>query len=335
VSTTPLILDVDTGVDDAIALLYACASPEVRLVGVTCVMGNVTVEQATRNTLEVLGLAGHEDVEVARGAGRPLVRDHESFPMVHGPEGLGHWRPRGGGRAPSDRGAVPLIVDTARARPGEVLLVATGPLTNVALALAEEPGLPELLKGFALMGGAYDRAGNTTPAAEANVWMDPEAAAAVFGAFSGAPLDKLPICVGLDVTERALLAPADLDAARSPAPDSSLARFLLDAVGFYMEFHRSSSSKIDGALMHDPLALAIAIDPSLAQIESTRVEVETTGTWTSGATVADLGGLRRSRWRTGWATEDNARVAVDVDETAFTERLVERLASLVRVRAGT
>src|SRR2546428_11003122 len=103
-TATPLILDVDTGVDDAVALLYACASPEVSLVGVTCVMGNVTVEQATRNTLEVLALAGRVDVEVAMGAGRPLVRDHEPFPMVHGPEGLRHWRSQGGGRAPPDRG---------------------------------------------------------------------------------------------------------------------------------------------------------------------------------------------------------------------------------------
>jgi purine nucleosidase len=332
-NATPLILDVDTGVDDAVAILYACASPEVQLVGATCVMGNVTVEQATRNTLEVLSLAGREDVEVAMGAGRPLVRDHAPFPVVHGPEGLGHWRPQGGGRASSDRGAVPLIVDTARARPGEVLLVATGPLTNAALALAEEPRLPNLLKGFALMGGAFDRAGNTTPAAEANIWMDPEAAAAVFGSFSGAPQDKLPICVGLDVTERALLRPADLDAVRAPAPDSPLARFLLDAVVFYMEFHRNSPSKIDGALLHDPLALAIAIDPGLASLEATRVEIETTGTWTVGATVADLGGIRRSPWNTDWAPEDNARVALDVDQTAFTERLVGRLASLVRARA--
>jgi purine nucleosidase len=332
VTASPLILDVDTGVDDAVAILYACASPEVSLVGATCVMGNVTMEQATRNTLEVLALAGREDVEVAMGAGRPLVRDHEPFPVVHGPEGLGHWRPQGGGRAPSDRGAVPLIVDTARARPGEALLVATGPLTNVALALAEEPRLPELLRGFALMGGAFDRAGNTTPAAEANIWMDPEAAAAVFTAFSGAPQDRLPICVGLDVTERALLTPADLDAVRAPAPDSSLARFLLDAVGFYMDFYRNSPSKLDGAVMHDPLALAIAIEPGLARLEATRVEVETTGTWTVGATVADLGGLRRSPWHTGWATDDNARVALDVDEATFSERLVERLTSLVRDR---
>jgi purine nucleosidase len=333
VTATPLILDVDTGVDDALALLYACASPEVELVGVTCVMGNVTVEQATRNTLEVLALAGREDVEVAKGAGRPIVRDHEPFPVVHGPEGLGHWRPHRDGRGPSDRGAVPLIVDTARARPGEALLVATGPLTNVALALAEEPDLPDLLKGFALMGGAFARAGNTTPAAEANVWMDPEAAAAVFAVFSGAPQDRLPICVGLDVTERALLTPADLDAIRAPAPDSPLARFLFDAVGFYMEFYRNSPSKLDGAMMHDPLALAIAIDPGLARLDATRVEVETTGTWTVGATVADLGGLRGSPWPTGWAKDDNARVALDVDEAAFTERLVERLTSLVRSRA--
>ena len=189
---TPLILDVDTGVDDALAILYALASPEVTLIGATTVMGNVDVDHTTENTLAVLELCGYADVEVAKGAGRPLVRDHMAFPVVHGARGLGEAELPPASRAPSDRDAAQLLVETARERPGEVLLVATGPLTNVALALAEEPALPELLKGFAIMGGAFDHQGNVTPAAEANIWVDPEAAQAVFRGFAGAARGQAP-----------------------------------------------------------------------------------------------------------------------------------------------
>ena len=168
----PLILDVDTGVDDALALLYAVASPEVDLIAATCVMGNVSVEQATENTLAVLEVAGRPEVEVATGAARPLARDHVPFPVVHGELGLGRAALPPPSASHSSRSAVEVIVGSARARPGEVLLVATGPLTNIALALRQEPRLPQLLRGFALMGGAFARGGNVTPAAEANIWVD-------------------------------------------------------------------------------------------------------------------------------------------------------------------
>ena len=187
----PTILDVDTGVDDALALLYAVASPEVELIGATSVMGNIAVEQATENTLAVLEAAGRGDVEVAQGAARPLGRDHLPFPVVHGERGLGRAAPPPPAAKPSNRSAVELIIGSAREGPREVLLVATGPLTNVALALREEPHLPDLLGGFALMGGAFARGGNVTPAAEANIWVDPLAAAEVFTAFSGADEARL------------------------------------------------------------------------------------------------------------------------------------------------
>jgi len=328
----PLILDVDTGVDDALAILYALASPEVTLIGATTVMGNVDVDHTTENTLAVLELCGFADVEVARGAGRPLVRDHMPFPVVHGARGLGEAELPPASRAPSDRDAPRLLVETARERPGEVLLVATGPLTNVALALSEEPALPDLLKGFAIMGGAFDHQGNVTPAAEANIWVDPEAAQAVFRGFAGAPESKLPVGVGLDVTERVKLDRDGVNEMCAPAPDSPLAAFLQGSVPFYIEFYERYGSS-EGASMHDPLALAIAIDPSLATLQTTRVEVETDGTWTRGATVTDLRGIRRSPWPTGWMPEDNARVAIDVDAPAFMTRFVGRLAALVEACA--
>jgi purine nucleosidase len=328
----PLILDVDTGVDDALAILYALASPEVGLIAATTVMGNVGVEQTTENTLAVLELCGYTDVEVARGAARPLVRDHTPFPVVHGERGLGRAELPPASSAPSKSDAARLIVETARERPGDVLLVATGPLTNVALALAEEPELPSLLRGFVIMGGAFACQGNVTPAAEANIWVDPEAAQAVFRGFAGAPEHQLPVGVGLDVTERVKLGRGGVDAMCAPAPDSPLATFLQGSVPFYIEFYERYGST-DGASMHDPLALAIAIDPSLAELRTTRVEVETDGTWTRGATVTDLRGIRRSPWPTGWMPEDNVRVALDVDAPAFMERFVERLRSLVEATA--
>ncbi|HSL12409.1 MAG TPA: nucleoside hydrolase [Actinomycetota bacterium] len=325
---TPLILDVDTGVDDALAILYAVASPDVDLIACTSVMGNVTVERATTNTLAVLELAGHADVEVAVGAERPLVQDHEPFPVVHGPDGLGNADLPPPASAPSDRSAARAIVELAAERPGEVVLVATGPLTNVAVALTDEPALPALLRGFAIMGGAYDRSGNATPAAEANIWVDPEAAAAVFRAFSGVPADSLPLCVGLDVTEDAMMTPAHLDEICAAAPSSALARFLQESVPFYMDFYGRTRG-FEGACMHDPLALAAAIEPTLCSWETTRVEIETDGRWTRGETVTDRFGIRTSPWPVGWAQEDNARVAFGLDRGRFTRVFVERLRALV------
>jgi purine nucleosidase len=328
----PLILDVDTGVDDALALLYAVASPEVDLIAATCVMGNISVEQATENTLAVVEAAGRGDVEVAKGAARPLGRDHVPFPVVHGERGLGRAAPPPTSASPSSRSAVEVLVGSARERPGEVQLVATGPLTNIALALREEPGLPQLLRGFALMGGAFDRAGNVTPAAEANIWVDPLAAAEVFTAFSGADEEHLPVCVGLDVTERAIMRRPDLDEVCAPAPDSPLGELIEGATSFYMDFYAAVVGE-DGCRLHDPLAVAIAIDRSLVRLETTRVEVETEGRWTMGETVADLAGVRGSPWPVGWKPEANARVAFDVQEDVFLKRFVERVRSLVESRA--
>jgi purine nucleosidase len=332
VGTTPIIMDVDTGVDDAIALLLAAASPEVELVGATCLMGNVTVGQATTNTLAVLELAGLGEVEVASGASRPLVREHQPYPEVHGQRGLGHADPPAPRSSPSARSAVELIVETARAHPGEVLLVATGPLTNVAVAVAEEPALPTLLKGFAIMGGAYATAGNVSPTAEANVWVDPEAARAVFRAFAGAPESNLPVCAGLDVTKRVRMSGAHVAEVAAPAPSSPLARFVADAVSFYIDFYERFGPS-EGASMHDPLALAVTIDPTLATLTTTRVEVECEGRWTRGMSVADLAGVRRTPWGLGWEPEDNARVALEVDAARFMRLLVERLRRLVEERA--
>ncbi len=231
---------------------------------------------------------------------------------------------------PSSRDGATLIVEEAQRRPGEVLLVATGPLTNVALAVEREPRLPELLRGFALMGGAYREGGNVTPRAEANVWMDPEAAARVFTAWSGAAPAELPRCVGLEVTEQVVMTREDVEAACAPAPDSQLARLIREGVAHYIDFYASTGKA--GASMHDPLALVALLDGSVCDWAATRVEVELEGHWTRGETVTDLFEIRRTPW-SEWASEENAVVATSVNGPEVMRRIVERLASLVGARA--
>ena len=330
----PLILDVDTGVDDALALLYACASPELELAAVTCVNGNVPLEMVVRNTLFVLELAGRGDIEVAAGADAPLERPARHGFEVHGPEGLGHAAGSTPSGHASERSAVELLVTETRRRPGEILLVTTGPLTNLAIALREEPRLPELLRGWIWMGGAFRGTGNTLPRSEANVWYDPEAAQECLVAFSGA--DPLPLAVGLDVTERVVLTPDGVDEICAPAPDSPLARLIRDAASFYIGFETSARPDVAGCFLHDPLAVAVAADPSLVSWTPAHVEVELAGMHTLGETVADFLRMWRHPFNAGYGlgeAPDNCRCSLDVDATAFEHRFVERLRGLVEARA--
>ncbi len=183
---TPLILDVDTGIDDSLALLYAAASPDAELVAVTCVSGNVDARQVAQNTLAVLELAGLGDVEVALGREVPLVRPLVTTPETHGPRGLGYAELPPPSASLSERHAVDLLIDEARRRPGELTLVTLGPLTNLAVAVLREPELPRLYRGYVLMGGAYRSPGNTAPTTEWNINVDPDAAKVVFNAWTAA-----------------------------------------------------------------------------------------------------------------------------------------------------
>lgn len=343
---TPLILDVDTGIDDSLALLYAAASPEAELVAVTCLSGNVEARQVVRNTLAVLELAGRDDVEVAMGREVPLVRPLETTPETHGPGGIGYAELPTARRQMSDRYAVDVIVEAARARPGEVTLVTLGPLTNLALALEAEPALPHLLGGVAIMGGAFGAAGNTTPTTEWNLHCDPEAAKRVFGAWHAAvlaePATRRPLVMGLDVTERARITTDEvvrLARRAGSRPDDTLAlargedpmhpvhsvasapivRFVADALRWYFEFHARYDG-FYGAFIHDPLVTAATLDRSLVRTEAWFVDVETRGELTTGMTVADR------RHHTGQPA--NADVAVWADSATFTERLIERVGGL-------
>jgi purine nucleosidase len=347
-----LILDVDTGIDDSLALLYAAASPEVDLVAVTCVAGNVDAQQVAVNTLAILELAGRGDVEVALGRTTPLVRALETTPETHGPRGLGYAELPPSAASLSDRHAVDLLIDEARRAPGEIMLVTLGPLTNLAVAVLREPELPRLLRGYVLMGGAYRSPGNTAPTTEWNINVDPDAAKVVLSAWTAAratdPSIRRPIGLGLDVTERAKILPEHVVALARRAgstPDDSLAlargedpmlatrsvasnpivRYVADALRFYMEFH-SRYDGFYGAFIHDPLAVAAALDPSLIKTEALTVDIELGGTLTTGETVAD--------WRRVWGREPNVDVAIEADATEFLARFVERVGRLAAERSA-
>jgi purine nucleosidase len=332
----PILVDCDTGIDDSLALLYAAASPECELVAVTCTAGNVDARQVAENTRAVLELAGRSDVEVALGRETPIARALVTTPETHGLHGIGYAELPAARMPLSSRYSPDLIVEVARRRPGELTLVALAPLTNVALAVLREPELPRLLRRLVIMGGSYRSSGNTAPTTEWNVTSDPEAAAVVFRAF-GADEATRPTALGLDVTERAKLLPAHLEdlarragagagagaAASVGAASNPVLRYVGDALRFYMEFH-SRYDGFYGAFIHDPLALAAALDPGLIRTAAVAVDVELGGRLTTGETVTD--------WRRVWGKPPNVNVAVDADVATFFDRFVERVAALAASR---
>jgi inosine-uridine nucleoside N-ribohydrolase len=304
--TTPIVLDCDPGHDDAIALLLALASPEVELLAVTTVHGNQTLPKTTRNALRVLELAGRTDIPVAAGADRPLVRDLHVADHVHGESGLDGPELPEPSVEPVPQHAVDLLAE--RIVPGTVL-VAVGPLTNVALLLARHPDAAAKLRSIVVMGGAIAE-GNMTPAAEFNIWADPEAAQRVF--HSGTDVTM----VGLDVTHAALLTPAWAERFRATG---RIGVFVADLVEFFKLYHLHTYGW-DGAPIHDAVALAHVLDPTLLETKRRNVEVSLDEELCRGRTVVDL-----------WNRTDrapNADVAVGIDSERFLSLLLERIATL-------
>ena len=298
--STPILLDCDPGHDDAIALLLALGSDELELRGVTVVAGNQTLEKTTANAIRVLELAGRGDVPLAVGSPRPLVREPFVAAYVHGETGLDGPDLPPPQAEPSDQHAVDFLAERLEG----ATLVATGPLTNVALLLARHPeARPERI---VLMGGAIAE-GNVTPAAEFNIWADPEAAQRVFT--SGLDVTM----VGLDVTHRALVSPEQLRQA------GRIGEVVAELLEFYGGFHRSVYGW-DGSPIHDAVAVAHVIDPELLEVERLNVRIDTESELCRGRTVVDL-------WRrTG--LEPTANVAVGIDSERFVDLLQERLARL-------
>ena len=306
---TPIILDCDPGHDDAIALLLAIASPEVELIGVTTVAGNQTVDKTTNNALRILELAGRSDIPVYRGANRPFIRPQDVAAHVHGESGLdGPDLPQPSGRE-QELHAVDYLAQEIRARDGKVTLVPTGPLTNIGLLFALHPDVrPERL---VIMGGAIGE-GNRTPAAEFNIWADPEAAQRVF-------LEGLDTTmVGLDVTHRALITDAHTERMRGAGRVGKVVAELMD---FYARFHKSRYPDLEGSPMHDPVCVAHVIDPSLMTVLDAFIDVDCSGGPSWGRTNVDW----RGREHFG---PPNAKVGMDIDGSAFAELVVERISSL-------
>ncbi len=278
----PMILDVDTGVDDALALAYAVGRPEIDIVAVTTVAGNVDITRATENTRRVLGWLGRDDIPVHRGASRPLARPHRPASYAHGHVGLA------GVRLPDPRReleTVPgpaTIIRLAREQPGELTLVAVGPLTNLAIALNVEPRVAEWIPRLVVMGGAFRHAGNITPLAEYNIWEDPDAAAQVLAApFANTTL------IGLDVTMQ-------VGFARTTAEALEGRTDLLPAADLAVRVSRQTWDErgLDHLWLHDPLAVAVAAEPGLVECSDDAIEVGLSGEAEGQTSVVGSGRLR-------------------------------------------
>jgi purine nucleosidase len=316
-------LDCDPGIDDALAIVFACGHPGLDLCGVTTVAGNVGLAQTTANALSVLEFAGRPGVPVAAGSPVPLLRPGTDARHVHGASGLGRAHLPPPRSRPLDAGATDLIIDTIGASPGEITLVATGPLTNIALAVRRQPALAGRVADFVIMGGSAAR-GNVTPAAEFNIAADPEAAAIVFGAGWRVTM------VGLDVTLQARASAAVQD--RLAGLGRLGSDLLLPSLSGYRAGETAAARSGpggggpgglpgaagegpagEGPAVHDVCAVALVAEPGLFGCQPARVEVETVGRWTSGMTVTDF-------WPQPGAC--NALVATSIDVPGFWDTVI-------------
>ena len=308
-----IIIDCDPGIDDALALAFAAGHPELDLRGITTVAGNVGLDKTTANALRVRDFVGMPDVPVLAGCPRPLLRPPLHARDVHGDSGLGAASIPAASSGPADGHAVDFLASATAAEPGQITLIAIGPLTNVALALRRYPGLVSQVRNFVIMGGSAGR-GNVTPAAEFNIAADPEAAAIVFGAGWTVTM------VGLDVTLQARATAAVRDRMRGLGRLAD--ELVLPSLAGYRNVSRGPGSESGGGpAVHDVCAVASVAAPELLTCLPARVEVETAGRWTSGMTVTDFN-----------AADDacNARVAVSIDAGAFWDLV---LAAYARVAA--
>lgn len=308
-----IILDVDTGIDDAIGIMLACSSPEVDIQAITTVSGNIDLVSATRNTLRVLKIIGHEGVSVYAGQKAPLKRNVRYATEIHGSTGLAGQltdidvEERLQEVLSNETTAIDFMIDTIKNNKGEVTVIMTGPETNFATALQREPELENWVKEIIIMGGAADMKGNESPVAEFNIAIDPEAAEMVFSSKAKVTM------VGLDVTTKALLTRDRIDEITG---NKAVRDFVYGATYDYMErFHKKTG--VYGCCMHDPLAVSLSIDPDLVGKVHRFVGVETNSTYCDGMTVCDFEGR--------WNKEPNVHVAMEIEPKVFIDFLLERL----------
>jgi purine nucleosidase len=303
------LIDTDTASDDAVAILMALRTPDVVVEAITIVAGNVAVEQGATNALYTVELCGRE-VPVYKGLARPLLRPHVDARFFHGMDGMGDLNLPAPRQQPQAQHAVPAIIDTIRAAPGEITLVTLGPLSNVAAALVQAPDIAPQVKEAYVMGGAANVVGNITPAAEYNIWCDPEAAKIVF--HSGMPITMVGWELALGP---ALLVEEDMQRLR--ALGTPYADFALDTNRRALQSCRQWLG-LPGMTLCDPVAMAVALDRRLCtHAEKKYVDVETTSELTRGETVVDRFGVLRQ--------EPNLEVCLAIDAARFKAMLFDRV----------
>jgi purine nucleosidase len=306
-----IIIDTDPGIDDSLAILLALASPEIQLEGLTVVHGNSSTKQGVINALSVLELAGASHIPVAYGCDLPLVQPSLLAPETHGNKGLGYARLPDPRSRPIVQKGSDFLIEQIMSNPGEITLVAVGPMTNIALAIRQEPRIVEAVKEVFVMGGALRHEGNTTPLAEFNTYVDPHAAHIVY--HSGMPITLTP----LDVTYQCILLAEDV--ARLQRIDSPIPDFIADATRFYMEFHDEYQG-IQGCVINDPLTLALTFTPDLCNYEEQYVDVDISGGVSMGKTFADF--------YKATGKPANMKVALGVRPRNFIDLFVERMEQL-------
>ncbi len=308
-----VIIDTDPGIDDTAAIFFALTSGTLQIEALTTVFGNVEVEQCTRNALKILEIAGRADIPVHPGTDRPLLREPNYAKFIHGDNGLGNVEITAPAVGPASMGAVEAIVSRVMEAPGEITLIALGPLTNLALALTVEPQVARNIDELILMGGAVLTWGNVTPAASANLYNDPEAARIVYR--SGAPL----VQVGLDVCRPTVISHAQL--ARIRESNTPMGRFLAQITPFIEQAYRKRGVKAvvegRGVQYNDVVCVAYAVQPELFTTETLYVGIEIQGALTTGETVADF----ESRW----GKDPNTRVCLGVDAQGVAELFTDSL----------
>lgn len=312
---TRIIIDTDPGIDDAMAIIYALASPELDVVGLTTVFGNAHVDTCTDNALRILDIAGRPDIPVAQGAARPMAQPYRGpADYVHGVNGLADAPLPAPSRAPHPLDAAHFIIDQVMAAPGEITLVPIGPLTNIALAMLLRPDLPEHLAGMVIMGGNAFVPGNASPAAEANIINDPEAADIVFGA------DCPIVMCGLDVTERTVMTSAQIASINDI--DNDRARLAAAILPFYRDFHVSRGGP-DGIHVHDSTCISYLIAPHLYGVQHHPLRVDCGQGVGRGKTWPSL---RHSLATGPWGNRRNVTILTEVDGPAAVALELERLA---------
>ena len=308
-----ILIDADPGIDDACAILLALASPELSLEGVSIVHGNCSLEQGTLNGLSVLELGSASHIPLAKGCESPLVQPALLAPETHGNTGLGYAQLPSPGSKPIRQHGCDFLIETILASPGEITLVAIGPLTNVALAIRQEPRIVEAINELIIMGGALCHEGNTTALAEFNTYVDPHAAHIVFHA--GIPTTLVP----LDVTYQCILTAQDVEQLQTM--DSPITTFIRDATKFYMEYHDDYQG-IEGCVINDPLALALTFAPELCDYQELHVDVDISGGISMGKTLADFYNYEKQ--------SANLKVALGVRPRDFMDLFIERMEAFAR-----